>query len=577
MDWNSIPESVRTRVEEWLSYEYDSRTREDVQWLMEHNVPALLDAFGCDLEFGTGGLRGIMGVGPNRINIYTVRRTTVGLGHYLREVYGTTQEVRVAIAYDSRNESIRFAEETASVLADMGFRVYLYASVRPTPQLSFTVRNLRCHAGVVITASHNPKEYNGYKVYWRDGGQVTPPHDGRIMEAIRQATGTHSTRKAVEGGCIIRLDAEFDEPYVSALLSSMHHPECVAAQREMGIVYTPIHGAGGGIVPGLLRRMGFNHVHLVTSQRDTDGNFPTVSSPNPEESAAMALAMEMGEAQGADLVLGTDPDGDRVGAYARNASGELVRLNGNQLAVLLAYYQMEWLKEQQGVVDPYLVRTIVTSPMLDALAASYGVRCEQVLTGFKYIAERIAAQEGHAFFLFGGEESHGYLVGTDTRDKDAMQACALLAEMTAWAKCQGTTLVGLLEKLYAQYGYWYEMQHSLVRQGEAGRNEIAMRMQRLRDVPPTALAGEEITQILDYQLGQCSNLATGDVESIHLPKSNVLQLVTNQGSVLTVRPSGTEPKIKYYASVRGSYEGFAQSEAAQRLRAEMLVESLIAL
>ncbi len=565
-----ISEDIMARVRAWLSYEYDKDTRERVQWLLENDPVTLRESFSRDLEFGTGGMRGIMGVGPNRLNIYTVGRATQGLANYLRKNYPRVAELRVAIAYDCRNNSARFAEVAADTLAANGIRVFLYDSLRPTPQLSFTVRSLSCHAGIVITASHNPKEYNGYKVYWGDGAQVVPPHDKGIITEVLALGNVEEVKHKGDSSLIVRVGQEMDEVYLSMLLSSPLCSEKLSeSSAEMGIVYTPIHGTGGTLVPQALRRRGFKNVHIVTKQRDPDGNFSTVASPNPEEPSAMSLAVSLAEETQAALVLGTDPDADRVGMYARDAKGELVRFDGNQIAILLAYFVLEREQELKlSRTKRFMVRTIVTTPLLDDLAAAYKVEMRHVLTGFKYIAEEIAGREGKFRFVMGAEESHGYLVGDKVRDKDAVQSSLLLSEFAAWALARGTNLCEELQRLYAKYGYWKHAQRSLVRKGEEGQQEIVERMGRLRATPPLQLGEEKVVRVTDYLEGRTYNPQTGVEESKPSLHADVLEFETEGGSRLLVRPSGTEPKIKYYIMMRAPrFDAKIEQELSMRIEA----------
>lgn len=548
-----IGEEVMSRVRTWLSYEYDPDTRERVQYLLDNDPAGLVDSFGSNLAFGTGGMRGLMGVGPNRLNIYTVGRATQGLSNYLRKSYPAANELRVVIAYDCRNNSSRFAEIAADTLASNGIRVFLFDSLRPTPQLSFAVRTLACHAGIVITASHNPKEYNGYKVYWNDGAQVVPPHDAGIIEEVLKVDKIEEVKRKGDQGNIVKIGRELDEVYLSTLLNNPLCKNKLGVEQDISIVYTPIHGTGGTLIPQLLRRAGFKNVHLVSKQREADGNFSTVSSPNPEEPQAMSMAVALAEENKATLVLGTDPDSDRVGMYARNSAGALVRFDGNEIAILLSYYVLEREKElglNKG--KRFMVRTIVTTPLLDALAAAYKVEIRHVLTGFKYIAEEIASCEGKYRFVLGAEESHGYLVGSVVRDKDAVQACLLLAQCATWCTQRGTTLCDELERLYSKFGYWKHAQRSLVRKGEEGRKEIDERMLQLRERPPLRLGGERVTRIIDYKENRCycpTTQSEGECPRLH---ADVIEFETEKGSRVIVRPSGTEPKIKYYVGVCSS-------------------------
>ena len=570
-----ISEEIMARVRAWLSYEYDKDTRERVQWLLENDLVTLQESFSGDLEFGTGGMRGIMGVGPNRLNIYTIGRATQGLANYLQKNYPTVAELRVAIAYDCRNNSARFAEVAADTLAANGIRVFLYESLRPTPQLSFTVRTLSCHAGIVITASHNPKEYNGYKVYWGDGAQVVPPHDKGIIDEVRGLENVEAVKHKGDPSLIVRIGREIDEVYLSTLLDSPFCREKLSeAATEMGIVYTPIHGTGATLIPQVLRRRGFKNVHVVTKQRDPDGDFKTVVSPNPEEPSAMSLAVALAEETQATLVLGTDPDADRVGVYARDAKGELVRFDGNQIAILLAYFVLE---REQELKRPrskrFMVRTIVTTPLLDALAQAYKVEMRHVLTGFKYIAEEIAASEGKCRFVMGAEESHGYLVGDKVRDKDAVQSCLLLAEFAAWALAHGTNLCEELQRLYAKYGYWKHAQRSLVRKGDEGKREIEERMRLLRTTPLTMLGEEKVVRVTDYLAGRAYNPQNQEEYAKPVLHADVMEFETEGGSRLLVRPSGTEPKIKYYLGMRAPRFD-AQVETTLTARIEQIFNTI---
>ena len=546
-----ISEEVMSRVREWLSYEYDSDTRERVQYLLENDPAGLQEAFGSDLEFGTGGMRGLMGVGPNRLNIYTVARATQGLANYLHNYYTQATELRVAIAYDCRNNSSRFAEIAADTLAANGIRVFLYESLRPTPQLSFTVRTLACQAGIVITASHNPKEYNGYKVYWCDGAQVVAPHDKGIIEQVHLLTKPEEIKHKGDPNNIVRIGNEIDEVYLSSLLSSPYCQQKLPTKaNDLVIVYTPIHGTGGNLIPQLLKRRGYKNIHVVNKQKEADGNFSTVNSPNPEDPEAMSMAVLLAQETNANIVLGTDPDADRIGLYARNTQGDLIRFDGNQIATLLTYYILEKEKELgRNKGKRFMVRTIVTSPLLDTIAAAYKVEMRQVLTGFKYIAQEIALAEAKYRFVMGAEESHGYLVGSSVRDKDAVQAALLLADFATWALVHKTDLHEILLHIYAKFGYWKHTQHSLVRKGSKGLEEIAERMRKLRTTPPHEIAGEKVVRFTDYTTGESLNLQNNQELTPVTLRADVLEFVTNKGSQILIRPSGTEPKIKYYIGV----------------------------
>lgn len=548
----NLEQSVLAKAQSWLDGDYDADTKAQVKSLMESDMKELTESFYKDLEFGTGGLRGIMGVGSNRMNIYTVGTATQGLANYLKKNFAGEQ-VRVAVAHDSRNNSRKFAERVADIFASNGFQVYLFDALRPVPELSFTIRELGLHSGVAITASHNPKEYNGYKAYWSDGAQVTPPHDTNIIDEVAKITDNSQVLTGANPENITILDEEFDKRYVARIKQDVQlSPECVAKYKDMKIVYTPLHGAGVRLVPMALKAFGFENVFVVPEQAVIDGNFPTVDSPNPEERKTMLQAMEWGRKENADLVLATDPDSDRIGVALRTGSGEYELLNGNQTLALLLSYQLTRLAER-GDLDgsQYAVKTIVTSQMANAVAAHFGVKCYDCLTGFKYIAKIIRENEGKAKFIGGGEESFGYLAGDYVRDKDAVSACALAAEAAAWAKdTMGLTLYEWLQELYVKYGFYRESLVSVVRKGKEGAEEIQKMMIDFRENPPKELAGSEVLKVLDYKSLQELNVRSGVRTPIEQDSSNVLQWITADGSIISVRPSGTEPKIKFYFGVK---------------------------
>ncbi|MBR4854806.1 MAG: phospho-sugar mutase [Alistipes sp.] len=549
---DNLEQKVLAKAQSWLDGDYDADTKAQVKSLMESDMKELTESFYKDLEFGTGGLRGIMGVGSNRMNIYTVGTATQGLANYLKKNFAGEQ-VRVGVAHDSRNNSRKFAERVADIFASNGFQVYLFDALRPVPELSFTIRELGLHSGVVITASHNPKEYNGYKAYWSDGAQVTPPHDTNIIDEVAKITDNSQVLTGANPENITILDEEFDKRYIARIKQDVQlSPECVAKYKDMKIVYTPIHGAGVRLVPMALKAFGFENVFVVPEQAVVDGNFPTVESPNPEERKTMLQAMEWGRKEGADLVLATDPDADRIGVALRTGSGEYVLLNGNQTLALLLSYQLTRLAER-GDLDgtQYAVKTIVTSQMANAVAAHFGVKCYDCLTGFKYIAKIIRENEGVAKYIGGGEESFGYLAGDYVRDKDAVSACALAAEAAAWAKdTMGLTLYEWLQELYVKYGFYRESLVSVVRKGKEGAEEIQKMMIDFRANPPKELAGSEVLTVLDYKSLQELNVRSGVRTPIEQDSSNVLQWITADGSIISVRPSGTEPKIKFYFGVK---------------------------
>ena len=549
---NELDQIVLSKAQQWLDGDYDEATKQQVKCLMDNDIKELTESFYKDLEFGTGGLRGIMGVGTNRMNIYTVGTATQGLANYLKKNFAG-EKVKVAVAHDSRNNSRMFAERVADIFASNDFEVYLFDSLRPTPEMSFAIRELKLHSGVVITASHNPKEYNGYKAYWTDGSQVTSPHDVNIIEEVAKITDNSQVLTGQHAENINILGEEFDKLYLERIKKDIQlSPESVAKFHDMKIVYTPLHGAGVRLVPESLKNFGFTNVYVVPEQAVIDGNFPTVESPNPEERKTMAMAMELGREQNADLVLATDPDSDRIGVALRNGAGEYVLLNGNQtLALLLSYQLTRWAERGELDGNQYVVKTIVTSTMANTVAEHFGVKCYDCLTGFKYIAKIIRENEGKAKYIGGGEESFGYLAGDYVRDKDAVSACALAAEAAAWAKdTMGLTLYEWLQELYVKYGFFRESLVSVVRKGKEGAEEIQKMMVDFRENPPKALAGSDVVLIRDFKSLEEKNLLSGEVVKIDQDSSNVLQWVTADGTIVSVRPSGTEPKIKFYFGVK---------------------------
>jgi len=536
----------------WLNGNYDAETKAEVKHMVNNDPAELVECFYRDLEFGTGGLRGIMGTGTNRMNKYTVGTATQGLANYLKASFSALPEISMAIAFDSRNNSPYFARIAADVLAGNGIRVYLFESLRPTPELSFTVRHLKCQGGIVITASHNPKEYNGYKVYWNDGGQLVPPHDKNVIDEVYKINNVDDIKFGNDGSLIVKIGKEVDEIYLSMLKSLSLSPETITRQQNLKIVYTPIHGTGAMLVPEALQRFGFKAVTTVDEQMNPDGNFPTVLSPNPEEKAAMAMALNKAKEVNADLILATDPDADRVGAGVKDSDGNYILLNGNQSATLLIYYLMkQWMQKGKITGNEFIAKTIVTSELLKDIAVSHGVESYDVLTGFKYIAEIIRKYEGIKTFIGGGEESYGYLVGDKVRDKDAVISCCMLAETAAWAKDQGLSMYDLLIGIYQEYGYYLEDLISITKKGKSGAEEIQQMMQNFRSSPPQYIDGQKVILIKDYKLQKETNLVTGTESPINLPKSDVLQFFLESGSKITVRPSGTEPKIKFYFGVKG--------------------------
>ena len=533
----------RQVAQSWLDGNYDEQTKSEVRELMEKDPAGLEDAFYRNLEFGTGGLRGVMGVGTNRMNKYTVGMATQGLANYIRK-HCTGDDIKVCVSYDCRNHSKEFAKITADVFSANGLHVYLFESLRPTPELSYSIRKKGAQSGVMVTASHNPKEYNGYKVYWSDGAQITSPVDKDIVAEVN-AISDPSMVKFVPGegaGKIEIMGEEVDNSYLDDILSLMLSPEAREKHKDLKIVYTPLHGTGVRLVPIALKRLGFENIIHVPEQDVNDGDFPTVMSPNPEEPSALKMAVEAADREHADIVLATDPDADRMGIAVRDNDGKMVLFNGNQTGSMLTYYILNRWKEL-GKLDPskYVVKTIVTTELIRAIAEKFGVKVYNVLTGFKYIAEIVKQNEGKGEFICGGEESYGFNVGEYVRDKDAVIACSMVAECACWAAEQGLTLYQLMQKIYKEFGYYRESLTSLVRKGKAGVEEIAAIMTDMRNNPPKDLAGSPVVKVVDYN----------KPEETGLPKSNVLQFFSEEGDVVSVRPSGTEPKIKFYFGAKG--------------------------
>lgn len=541
--------AILEKARSWVNGNYDADTKNAVQELINHHPNELMEAFYKNLEFGTGGLRGIMGVGTNRMNKYTVGMATQGFANYLIKTY-PNQTIRVAIAHDCRNNSRFFAETTAQVFAANGIKVFLFEDLRPTPELSFTIRSLHCNAGVVCTASHNPKEYNGYKAYWNDGGQLVPPHDKNVIKEVEAIQSIDDVKWSGGNANITIIGAEMDQQYLKMVKSLSVYPEVIQQQKDLKIVYTPIHGSGIKLVPAALSAFGFTNVHIVEEQATPDGNFPTVAYPNPEESETMRMGLEKAKALDADILLGTDPDADRVGVGVKNHKGEWILMNGNQTAVLAFAYLIE-ARRKKGIAQPndMVITTIVTTEMINEVARQNNVAYYNVLTGFKWIAELIKEKEGKENYVIGGEESFGLMIGNQIRDKDAISAVALLCEMAAYEKQQGKTLFDKLIELYMQYGFYYENLISITKKGMDGQKEIAAMMESYRSNPPKSINNSQVVTLLDYELQKGTNLLTGEQWAIQLPKSNVLQFITKDGSKISARPSGTEPKIKFYFSV----------------------------
>lgn len=561
---DNISPEVLAKAKSWLSDQYDEETRKQVQYLIDNDPNELTESFYRILEFGTGGLRGIMGVGTNRMNIYTVAMATQGLANYIKMKFADMKTPQIAIAYDCRNNSKEFAQITADVMTANGIKVFLFSALRPTPELSFAIRELKCQSGIVVTASHNPKEYNGYKVYWEDGGQIVAPHDKNIIAEVQKITDISMVKRNRNAKLIEMLDDSFDEIYLEKVMSLSLSPKLIKKHKNLSFVYTSIHGTGGQVMPKLFSKAGFKNFYPVEEQMITDGNFPTVVSPNPEEKAAMNMAIEKAKAMKADIVLATDPDADRVGLAVRDDSGNFILLNGNQTASILTYYILtRWEELGKLTGNEFIVKTIVTSDLLLKIANSFKVKTYDVLTGFKYIADKILNKPDEKF-ICGGEESYGFLVGDFVRDKDAIITCFMLAEATSWAAEQGKTLYQILKDIYREYGVYREKLVSLTKKGISGIEEIKQIMLDFRKDPPKTLLGSRITEIRDYKLGISKDMNFGIETIINLPKSDVLQFFTEDGIKVSVRPSGTEPKIKFYFSMNEPLENINELSGVEQ-------------
>ncbi|PLW94857.1 MAG: phosphoglucomutase [Marinilabiliales bacterium] len=560
----NFSETIQKRINDWLDGPYDEELKEEIRKTIIENPEEAKDAFYTDLDFGTGGLRGIMGPGPNRMNKYTVGAATQGLANYIMQEQG---DHSVAIAYDCRNNSRYFAQIAADVLSANGIKVYLFDELRPTPELSFAVRHYHCSAGIVITASHNPKEYNGYKVYWNDGAQLVPPHDKNVIDNVRQINSPDKINFSTQRELIEVLGKDTDELYLQALLQVRISEEEISRQKDMGIVYTPLHGTGVKMLPAALRKFGFKNIINVPEQDITDGNFPTVKSPNPEEPTAFEMALAKARETNANIILATDPDSDRIALGVKLKDGSYKLLNGNQTACILGEYTLS-MRQSAGTLPEkrFMVKTIVTTDLFSDIARNYNTECFEVLTGFKYIAELIRKNEGKAKYLGGGEESYGYLGDDFIRDKDALMSACQIAEIAAWTANQGMNLYEYLESIYRKYGYYSESLISITKKGISGKEEIQKLMSGYRENPPKTINGIELVEIRDYQKLEKHNILTGKTEKIDLPESNVLQFILSDKSKITVRPSGTEPKIKFYFSVFfDKYMESTDKEASEKL------------
>lgn len=558
-------DEIKKKAESWLSPEFNDETRNEVREMLEKDEKKLVDAFYQDLEFGTGGLRGIMGAGTNRMNIYTLGMATQGLSNYIIKQCGN-EGIRVAIAHDCRNNSRLFAETAADIFSANGFEVFLFDSLRPTPELSFAIRHFKCQSGVVITASHNPREYNGYKAYWDDGGQVVAPHDKGIMDEVRNIKSVSEIKFDGKKDKINIIGKDTDDAFLREVLKMRINPEVITGNSDIGIVFTPIHGTGVILVPPALRLFGFNNIISVPEQEEPDGNFPTVRSPNPEEPDALKLAIEKAISTGAELVMATDPDADRLAVACKNKEGDFVLLNGNQTGALLTYYILSQFKDRKKFKgNEYIIKTIVTTDLMDRIAEKFNVKCYNVLTGFKFFAELIRNLEGKEKFIGGGEESYGFLPGDYVRDKDAVASCALIAEAAAWAISSGKSLYEMLIDIYLEYGIFKEKLINIVRKGKEGADEIKAIMVSYRQNPPTTINNSKVVRIKDYETMLSTDCISGEKTEIDLLKSDVLQFFLEDGSKISVRPSGTEPKIKFYFSVNTKLESADRFEDTEKL------------
>lgn len=559
-----LEQNVLNTVNQWLNGNYDEQTKAEIQQLINDNATtALTDAFYKNLEFGTGGLRGIMGAGSNRINKYTIGTATQGLANFLNKKY-TGQKISVAIAYDSRNNSDFFAQITANVFSANGIHVYFFEDLRPTPELSFAIRQLGCKSGVMLTASHNPKEYNGYKAYGNDGGQFTAPDDKLVMQEVAAIQNIDEVKFERIEANIEMIGKNIDEQYLQSIVKLSVSPDAIQRQKDLKIVYSPIHGTGITLVPPALAKFGFTNVTVVSEQSQPNGNFPTVVYPNPEEKEAMTLAMKKAEEIDADLVLATDPDADRVGIAVKNINGEFVLLNGNQTGSLLVNYMLSaWEEKGKFTGKEYVVSTIVTTGLIKTIADAKDVEYFDTLTGFKWIGKIMTELEGKKTFVVGGEESYGYLIGDLVRDKDAVISCAFIAEMTAFYKDKGSSLYEALIDMYTQYGMYKEDLVSITKTGKTGAEEIKTMMEKFRNNPPTSLGGSPVVALKDYELAKQTDIKSGNTKALKFPKSDVLQFLTEDGSIISARPSGTEPKIKFYCSVKEPLASKADFKATE--------------
>ena len=562
MEQETLLAQVTDKAIYWIKGNYDAETKQEVQQMLDSEEKTkLIDAFYKDLEFGTGGLRGIMGAGSNRMNIYTVGSATQGLSNYLKKEFAHLDEIKVVIGHDCRNNSRKFAEISADIFSANGIKVYLFESLRPTPEVSYAIRRLGCQSGIMITASHNPKEYNGYKAYWDDGAQVIAPHDKNIIAEVNRIKSVDDIHFEGNKELIEIIGKDMDKAFIEEVKKLVLSPEAIARHNNLKIVYTPIHGAGSMLVPDALRAVGFTNIISVPEQDVLSGDFPTVISPNPEESAALDLAIKKAIETGADLVMATDPDADRIGTAIRDNNGNFILVNGNQTMLICLYYLMTRRHELELLTGKeFVVKTIVTTELVKEIADKRGIELFDCYTGFKWIAEIIRLNEGVKKYIGGGEESYGFLAGDFVRDKDSVSACTLFAEIAAWARDNGKSMYELLQDIYLEYGYSKEVGVSLVRKGKEGADEIEAMMKNFRMNPPTSLGDSPVTLVKDFAKLEAMDHIHGEHISLEMPTtSNVLQYFTEEGTKLSIRPSGTEPKIKFYIEVKG---GMAKTREA---------------
>lgn len=580
MATNELLQKVRAKAETWLSPQYDEATRKEVQALLDNpDTTELVDAFYKDLEFGTGGLRGIMGAGSNRMNRYTVGTATQGLTNYLIKEFGRDADLKVAIGYDCRHNSAEFSRMVAGIFAANGIKVYLYEALRPTPMVSYAIRELGCQSGVMLTASHNPKEYNGFKAYWSDGAQMIAPHDQNVINEVNAIKSIAEIKFDGPSDMITLLGKEMDDKFIKEVLSKRLSPDAIKRQHDLKIVFTPLHGTSGQVLPRCLKEAGFDNVHPVEAQMVVSGDFPTVESPNPENASALKMAIDQAKAIDAEIVMATDPDGDRIGTAVKDKQGNWVLINGNQTCLLYAYYAIEKRREAGELKDnQYLVKTIVTTDLIKTIAERNNIELYDTYTGFKWIADVIRKNEGKKEYLGGGEESYGYLWSDFVRDKCSVSACTIFAEIAAWAKDKGQSIYELLEHIYLQYGYSLEKNISVVRPGKSGAEEIQAMMRDFRNNPMKELAGSKVTEVLDYQSLKSLNTVTGETKDLVMPAtSNVLQYRCEDGTKLSIRPSGTEPKIKFYIEVHAQPTNLQELEEAKKVcerRADEIAKKL---